>query len=170
MNMSNNKRYLAVLKCCPKMAGRWVVVVLYTLILLATLPFARIMWDWIGTERGYVLLIGLYCSAIGYMYFRYKNILIIGLAFLIILAIFKIIPLPIERIHFIEYGLLGWLVWWTIGERKWGFIMALGYIVAISILDEIIQGMLPNRVYDIRDIWMNAVGGSLGLVLGIYER
>lgn len=165
MNMSNNKRCPALFR---KRAGRWTVVVLYTLIILATLPFVRNVWDWVGESRGYILLISLYCGAAGFIYIRYKNILFLGLIFLISLAIFKLIPLPIERIHFIEYGVLGWLVWRAAGEKKWGFVIALGYIVVISVLDEVIQGILPNRFYDIRDIWMNIVGGCIGLVLRMH--
>lgn len=156
MDMSNGKR--------------WIVVVIYTLIILATLPFVRNVWDWVGEWQGYILLIGLYLGAAGFIYIRYKNILFVGLIFLISLAIFKLIPLPIERIHFIEYGVLGWLVWRAAGDKKWGFAVALVYIIAISVLDEAIQGILPSRYYDLRDIWMNILGGSLGLVIGRYEK
>lgn len=149
---------------------KWILVILYTLFIFATLPFARNIWNWTGAERAYVLLIASYCGAVGYIYYRYKNILIIGLISLICLAIFKIIPLPIERIHFIEYGILGWMVWWAAGKRRRSFAIALGYIIAISILDEVIQGILPNRYYDIRDVLMNITGGSLGLVLKGYAR
>lgn len=165
MNMSNNKRCPAFFR---KRAGRWAIILLYTLLILATLPFARIVWDWIGEGWGYVMLIALYSIAGGFIYFRYRNMFILGLIILVVLAIFKIIPLPIERIHFIEYGVLGWLVWWASSKRKWSLAISMGYILTISVLDEVIQGILPNRVYDIRDIWMNVVGGSLGLVLGIY--
>ena len=166
MNMSNNKLRPAFFR---KRAGRRVIILLYTLLILATLPLARTVWDWIGAEWGYVVLLGLYCGAAGFMYSRYRNILILALMVLVSLAIFKIIPLPIERIHFIEYGILGWLVWRASGKGKRGFALSMGYILAISVLDEVIQGILPNRVYDIRDIWMNVTGGCIGLVLGIYE-
>lgn len=168
--MSNSKRGPAFSEQQVKRAGRWIVVILYTLILLVTLSVARNVWEWIGAKQAYIVLIVLYCGAVGFIYYRYKNILVIGLLLLISIAIFRLIPLPVERIHFIEYGILGWLVWWAAGKRKWGLITALGYIIAISILDEVIQGILPNRVYDIRDILMNVAGGGLGLALRIYAR
>ena len=147
---------------------RKIVVLIYTFALLVSLPFARIVWDYIGDELGYIILIGLYISSIVYIYYRYKNIIVLGIILLLSVAIFKIIPLPIERVHFIEYGILGWIVWWAVGNTKNRFLLAIVYILAISVLDEIIQKILPNRVFDIRDIWMNISGGCIGLLLRAY--
>lgn len=148
--MSNNKR--------------WWVVVAYTLLVLASLPWARQMWDFVGDRDGFFILIGLYVCSVGILYIRLRNIFFIGLLGIVAIAIFKVIPLPIERIHFIQYGILGWLSYWA-GGRK-----AFLYVVAIGIIDELIQGILPNRHFDIRDIFMNIIGGGIGIVIGIYER
>lgn len=150
MVMSNNKK--------------WWIVILYTVLILVSLPWARQMWDFVGNKNGFFILIGLYVCSVGILYIRIRNILFIGLLGIIIFAIFKLIPLPIERIHFIQYGILGWLAYLA-GGRK-----AFFYVIAIGILDELIQGILPNRYFDIRDIFMNIIGGCIGIGIRFYER
>lgn len=156
MNMSNNKR--------------WGLVVFFSLIIFATLPFARNAWDFIGDKNAYIMLLGMYCVSAGYIYYRYKKLYILALLFIFTAVIFKLIPLPIERIHFVQYGLLGWMAYWAAGKHKWAFFIALIYVVTIGVLDEVIQGILPNRYFDWRDIWMNIIGGCLGLGFRNYAR
>lgn len=80
--------------------------------------------------------------------------------------------LPEERIHVIEYGLLGWLITWSISKSKQKisynriFIgITLGW--SIGFLDEIVQYILPNRVYDIRDVILNGLSATIGLLFFI---
>lgn len=71
---------------------------------------------------------------------------------------------PEERIHFMEYGALGYLVFMALFDG--GNVSVLLSIILISIIgavDEIIQWFLPNRVGDIRDVFMNIVGGLWGI-------
>lgn len=146
------------------MDKKWLVVFLYTLIILITLPWARNLWDFVGERNGFFLLAGLYIWTTGFIYIRYKNIFLIGFFCVSAFLIFKLIPLPIERIHFIEYGTLGWLSYWAGGKK------AFPYVIAIGIIDELIQGLLPNRFFDIRDIFMNVIGSFIGIFLRLYER
>lgn len=148
--MSNNKK--------------WWIVFGYTILILATLPWARQLWDFVGNRNGFFALIGLYVCSAGLLYIRIRSIIFIGLFSIIAVAIFRLIPLPIERIHFIEYGLLGWLSYWAGGKK------ALIYVIAIGIIDELIQGILPNRYFDMRDIIMNIIGGGMGIIMGVYGR
>ena len=72
-----------------------------------------------------------------------------------------------ERVHFIQYGLLGLLVsrGYKIGTFK--ILLASGlFIMSVGLVDEIIQWFLPNRYGDIRDVVMNSLGGVSGLWLG----
>lgn len=73
---------------------------------------------------------------------------------------------PVERIHFLQYAILGVLVLWALQNRsptafKLGFLLVTG----AGLLDEVIQWFLPNRYWDPRDVAMNAIGGALGLWL-----
>ncbi len=78
---------------------------------------------------------------------------------------------PAERFHFLEYGLLGILILRasvrTVPDR-WAttFGRAALVLLTIGVVDEIIQFALPNRVFDLRDIWFNIYGGLLGF--GVY--
>ena len=73
----------------------------------------------------------------------------------------------VERIHFIEYAVLGILISRAVNVINLQGIIYTGFLVAlIGAVDEIIQWFLPNRVGDMRDVFMNAVGGLSGLWLG----
>lgn len=90
----------------------------------------------------------------------------------VILSLFWLFHLerPEERIHFIEYGILGVLVFKALGKGFKKIIIAILFILLTGTLDEIIQFILPNRVGDIRDIIFNVIGGSLGVWMGLFYK
>ncbi len=152
---------------------RWWLVVVYTLAIFLTLPYVRGFWDLTGSLLGPVreyLVVAGYLGVAGFVLFR-RKILFLSLIVVVTVAIYRFIPLPVERIHFIEYGIMGWLAYWAAGRSRKGLLLALAYIIVMGILDEVIQGILPNRYYDTRDIVMNIIGGGLGVFLryGIYQ-
>ncbi|MEA3369341.1 MAG: VanZ family protein [Candidatus Ratteibacteria bacterium] len=78
------------------------------------------------------------------------------------------IELPVERIHILEYGLLGWFTGRDLmgkTKKKRGFIFAWVLTVMVGILDEGFQRILPYRVWDVRDILFNSLGGLWGISL-----
>lgn len=79
--------------------------------------------------------------------------------------------IPAERIHFLEYGILGSLVLnAAINSWKIPILSSFVFVSIIGIGDETIQWFLPNRVGDIRDVFMNSVGGLLGIsVTGLWN-
>ena len=67
-----------------------------------------------------------------------------------------------------EYGVLGWLAGKDlISKQKMlrGIILTCIFIAFIGILDEGFQAILPYRVFDLRDIGFNILGGVWGTVL-----
>lgn len=97
--------------------------------------------------RGYVLLL---ITVSGYLY---------GLA---------AISHPEEKIHFIEYGILAYLVFRALrlDHGAWAaYAGALALTAALGWVDEGIQHLLPNRYYQTSDVVLNAVSGLLGLLL-----
>ncbi|MDC4203426.1 MAG: VanZ family protein [Candidatus Manganitrophus sp.] len=46
-----------------------------------------------------------------------------------------------------------------------GIGVALGFVFTVGVGDEIIQWILPNRIFDLRDIFFNWVGGIAGILL-----
>jgi VanZ family protein len=75
--------------------------------------------------------------------------------------------IPEEQIHFLQYGLLGAMVMSTARNQSMVLMLKLtAFTLAIGVIDELIQWMLPNRVGDPRDVAFNAIAGILGLWIG----
>jgi hypothetical protein len=80
---------------------------------------------------------------------------------------------PQERLHLVEYGALALLVRAAVVESAAGRALSrrvtsvdvwtLGLVTVIGWLDEAVQGALPNRQYDLRDIAFNALSAALAL-------
>ncbi|NQT95495.1 MAG: VanZ family protein [Candidatus Omnitrophica bacterium] len=88
-----------------------------------------------------------------------------SLIFAVVIWQFKLTE---EKIHFFEYGLLGFLAYRAFNIDIKGFRAYIFTFILIFILgwtDEGIQYILPNRYYDLRDVLMNAGGGLMGLLI-----
>ena len=86
--------------------------------------------------------------------------------FLVMVAL--LLDFPVERIHIVEYGLIGLMLAWALaGISRWPGWWPLAVILVwmIGWGDELIQAVLPSRVYDVRDIVLNGVSGMAGLYL-----
>ena len=97
------------------------------------------------------------------------------------LALLTAIPMmPEERLHFLEYGVVAALIYLALCERRARLVetgIDVGDRVArlqpfatavvstgiIGWLDEGIQAILPNRVYDVRDVTFNAVAALISV-------
>lgn len=85
------------------------------------------------------------------------------------------IPSPEEKIHFIEYGVLAGLIRAAMAPRSvWLRVAAILFTALAGLGDEVIQRYIPNRVFDWRDVAVNATAGALVVVtvelLGLSER
>jgi hypothetical protein len=75
----------------------------------------------------------------------------------------------LERTHLPQYGIAAWLAWRAVRQHVSGRLAA--YVAAALVGtalgwgDELVQAILPNRVYDLRDVALNAVGSVLGVVV-----
>jgi len=84
--------------------------------------------------------------------------------------------LPEEKLHFLEYGLLGSVLFQACQERSArlgrGRLSAAWLAIALAGLagwgDEGIQAVLPNRYYDLRDILWNLLGSSI-VILALFS-
>ncbi len=75
-----------------------------------------------------------------------------------------------ERTHLFEYGLVGILIYHALRERmrngrgvRAPAIFAVLATALLGWLDEGIQALLPNRVYDLRDVGFNALAGLMAV-------
>lgn len=156
----------------------WTIVFSYTLLIYISLPvmpglwakFARYAGDFTNYIAGIVLAaLGLYI--VFYLISRRKGLC--AFIWLGILAFFYTwglsrLELPIERIHFIEYGLLSLFVFRALRHNINGKSIYLWSGIAVfclGFLDEGIQYALPNRVYETKDVIINGFAGVLGLFL-----
>ena len=75
---------------------------------------------------------------------------------------------PEERTHLIEYGIVAALIHQALLERlrngravPMPAALTVSVTAALGVLDECIQAMLPNRVFDARDVGFNALAGFM---------
>lgn len=96
--------------------------------------------------------------------------LVVGVGATIAMAVARM-SIPAERTHLLEYGLLAVLLREALLERRRrGGSMRRPAVVAaavastVGVLDEVVQGLLPTRVFDLRDVGFN-VGAAVGAVV-----
>ena len=73
-----------------------------------------------------------------------------------------------ERTHLVEYGIVAALIHMALLERvrngrrvPMPAALTVAVTALLGTLDEVIQAMLPNRVFDVRDIGFNALAGFM---------
>ncbi|MCK4463535.1 MAG: VanZ family protein [Candidatus Omnitrophica bacterium] len=76
-------------------------------------------------------------------------------------------PYFTEKIHVLEYGILGYLALRDLSKKNKkifkNILLAIFFISVIGIMDETFQKFLPYRVGEIRDVATNVVSGLLGI-------
>ena len=78
------------------------------------------------------------------------------------------LKIPEEKIHIMEFAILGWFASRDLigaDRRAKGIMFALGFTLAVGILDELFQAILPYRFFDRRDIAFNSAGSVWGIIL-----
>ena len=156
----------------------WVLIIFYVLFIYVSLPFFPAfisdLRNLISKESlnllSLVLSISFFLLLSVWSYnkkYKAKQFLLIISPILLLTYLSLSLDVWVERIHFIEYAVLGLLVSRAVGVRTLSGIIYTGCLITlIGAVDEIIQWFLPNRVGDMRDVFMNSVGGLSGLWLG----
>ena len=156
----------------------WVFISIYILFIFVSLPFfpafIKVLRSFISKE-----LLNILSLVVSVLFFlllslwiykkKYKanHFLLIISPLLLLTYLSLSLDVWVERIHFIEYAVLGLLISRAVNLRTLhGIIATCCLIILIGVVDEIIQWFLPNRVGDMRDVIMNSVGGLSGLWLG----
>lgn len=97
--------------------------------------------------------------------------------------LFTLLPIPEERFHLLEYGIFAVLLHGALEERRArlgsgrggrlrGLLRSPAVLAVLATglcgwIDELIQGLLPNRFQDPRDVVLNLLAGVL-VVVGIH--
>jgi hypothetical protein len=159
----------------------WVTVVLYTGVIFATLADVVLIMDVIERSIGTLLNTMLSILPLIIMALLLGHLIIVKketqpwryllMIFVIVSAsvMLRFIPYPAEKVHLVEYGALGWMIYRAVlvggGGIVSGFFWTMALALTIGTADEIVQSFLPMRVFDIRDIIINFHSGVLGAVV-----
>lgn len=145
-----------------------------TITIWTAAPFGRKLQGYLGPVlegmQSYLLPCGFILAA-GYVTISAIRsgathlLLCLGAGSVVFVVISRAILLPIELIHVVEYGLLGMLmaVGWPMAP-VWRTLVAANLA---SLGDEGIQGLTPDRVADVRDLWINGWSILLGSIAAL---
>ena len=165
----------------PNRRRAWIYVALMMICILLTLPTAPFLWKMAlkvfgkgFNDIGYLLFLFIF-AGIGFFAgkrFTGTSARPLSLLFVFALVYFYLLKyvchFPAERLHLVEYGALAYLLYRALRldfslpkAYIFGFLIA----AAFGIIDELIQGVLDNRVYETRDVAINVISAGLGLLV-----
>lgn len=158
----------------------WAIVTLYTALIFATLADVVLIMDvierWVGDLLGTMLSV--LTLALLTLFFVYLIVfkkerqpwryLLMVFVIASVAIIERFISYPAEKVHLVEYGILGWMIYQAVrmsgGGVVAGYFWTMALVLIIGTADEIVQMYLPMRVFDFRDIVINFHSGILGAV------
>lgn len=163
------------------------VVFLYIVVIYCTIPFAPYFVDFLrkifkqhysSFVSGFIISLIILIVVKSVRYLRNPKTAF-WLLFLSFSGVFVLMTLeiPAERVHFMEYGFLAYLLILTVGtENKQKYILTFILGSAVGFVDELIQLFfqyqkifdLPRRYFEWKDIAMNVFGVFLGCVFYRY--
>ena len=151
----------------------WAAVVLWAGFIFAAIPFARTLQAFVSDRTDSVIFIYIVVAVViisallSIVYLRRRPqptggsvvwLLVFG-GFFIAYA-FSLRQSPAEALHFIEYGVLGLLLFRALSHRlrdQGIYVAAVLIGTTIGGLDEAVQWITPGRFWGIGDIWVNGV-------------
>lgn len=150
---------------------------MYTSAIYIFLPFGPGFWRFVlghwGDELNYL---GVFLACILGAYFlvylifqkQVKNITVYIAFFSISLACLALLKYMCvsgaERFHLLMYGVLSCIIFWALKldvKRKKIYLYTTLLVFTLGAIDEFIQGVLPIRVFDVRDIFMNWLSSGM---------
>lgn len=167
-------------KCQKNILISWLLVFLCILSIFLVVPIARTIRHFVETQWnvslfGYSVLFVVICAFLFCLYFLWFHLRIrtvsryLWLAAVALFYVFFTLRLwkrPEEAIHFLEYGVLGFFLFHALRHHfhdKGVYFIAFMMGALVGICDETLQWMIPRRVWDFRDLGINAL--SVGLFL-----
>ncbi len=159
-----------------------VMAALWTACLFATVPVVGMVQKWM-LARGYdrwiipavvvalLLLVGAAVLHLTRGGSRPRSVDVAWLAAVAVVAggwAWRLRGRPEEAVHLLEYGILCWLIYRAIRPAEPNAVVLLSAVLLGAIMgtvDEIIQWITPERVWDLRDVVLNAGACALGAVV-----
>jgi VanZ family protein len=159
----------------------WTIFAVYVVFIYATLGIAPTIWDAIDSFLGgnikipiYVLGFTVFLFTLLYLILKKKErdpqkYLLYLLFVWVFLVLNKITKFPSEKIHLMEYAGMGVMLYNALKididrfDRK---LYIFGGVICLFVgfLEEVIQLLLPNRYFDLRDVFINVVSGVTALL------
>lgn len=156
---------------------RWWIVAIYTSTIYAFLPFGPRFWKFVLRQWGdsinylgwfLICVLGVYFLV--YLIFQ-KEVRepAVYLAFFLIsfacIAILKYMcSTGPERFHPLIYGVLGCIIFWAFKndvKKTRVYLYTTILVFLLGVIDESIQGLLPMRVFDVKDILMDWLSAGM---------
>jgi VanZ family protein len=154
-------------------------VVLWIGLIYTTIPFVRRLREafaarWPSEFIAYAVIfivIITAAAAVAFLRRQKPKLSVVDLAWLAVLAAVaiawtsRLMGQPEEAVHFVEYGMLGVLLYRALAEHipdATVYVAAVLVGLLVGTVDEIIQWLVPGRFWDLRDIVLN--GGAVALV------
>ncbi len=159
----------------------WFYVVLWSLVIFVTIPFARPIQIFVSNNWGRDLFAYLVIAITVIVFavtaanlIRFRTPSGSGYVWLLLISVIVIYytirlmaGAPEEALHFVQYGFLGILLFRALSHRSRDVsIYFIGAIIGgiIGIIDETIQWVTPRRYWALGDIWLNFFGTLLSQV------
>jgi hypothetical protein len=158
----------------------WTLLIAFVAFIYATLGSLPAARDWLELHYGKGIFATVtYLGAgfgvawvLAYLIFRKKERRLVPYLSLVFIGLFlrhamqNWITIPVEQVHFIEYGGVGFLSYHALKHhlRGWGLIAAaflLSYL--FGTIDETLQGNIPVRVGAQQDMYWNGLAAAMGL-------
>ena len=155
----------------------WLIAGFYVLVIFMTLPLIPDVWNTFRARAGTIseivcpLIAGTGAALLLVFLIwvqrerRLGVYLRLGMIAVAFTATLKALALPIEELHLVEYGLLGVFLFRAVRHRAspgkaylWGALAG----AAVGLVDELIQGVVPNRYFGFHDVVVNGIGALLG--------
>lgn len=156
--------------------SRWLVLGAYVALVYGSLPWTRDVLIALDQQQlmGGVITASYFGAAVLVVYHVVFDVRLtdrVAFGALVVLgagvgALVLGLAIPEERLHFLQYGLMAILARRAVAPRLMGWAQ---YLAAVAIAaaagwgDELVQAVLPGRVYDLRDVLINASAAVLAM-------
>ena len=157
-------------------ASRWLPLLAYVALVYGSLPWTRDVLIALDQQQlvGGVITACYFGAAAAVVYHVVFDVRLtdrVAFGALVILgagvgALVLGLSVPEERLHFLQYGLMAVLARRAVAPWRSGWAQYLAAVVLAAAAgwgDELVQGMLPGRVYDLRDVLINASAAALAM-------
>lgn len=156
----------------------WLAFAAWTLAILVSVPLVRPFQKWVAAQVGasvfgWVTLAGLAAASVAAVLLMRRNrrtwrwpalLWLGGTAAVLVAWTAHLWARPEEAVHFLEYGALGVFAWLALRhhlEDAGVHLAATALVSLVGLGDEILQWVVPSRIWDLRDVVLNACAGAL---------